>query len=642
MAFSWNPFSKKSTNDSHQSNNISDQSNNRGGLNNNPNYQTFNQINKDIEAIVNSKSVVGQGVQAQNQRWANPTWETFFDENIMAMPLATNKPDRIAQYRKISKYSVCDWCLDEIADDFIHTDEDGEFIKLKVPERLNENQRNVLQNEFKKYMNLFRLKEDGYNIIKRFLIEGELAWENVISPKYPELGIVGVKFLPAEYYETLIDVKTARPVGIVFDVESLSRDSREAYRSSFASSASIFNSISPMTYQFKFNKDTCIPLLYNQITYINSGEYSSDFLISYPLVEKAKQAYYQLALMEQSAVILRVTRAPERLLFNISTGKMDQNRADEYVRRFANQLKAKKAPLGDGHDIASTYDPVTMLKYFVFGRSDGNDGTSVETVGSTADYDQLGDIEYFLRNFLKQFKIPFSRYKTPENTIERNDTISYEEHSFSMMVMRFQKRFAEGFKRGFITHLKLRDVWDKKGYDLKDSDIEVDFVKPVLFDLYEVQKLVDAKMTIYKSFVDQDEISKIVCMKKYLQWTDEEIEENFKMLAKEKQLVAIADWLADKISDENPPVGYESPIKLKSDLDAEEKVNGATLPSGGESEGSEGEAGSEEGGEVGGEAAPQTEEAPAEEAPPEEPAENQTESSLPGLQEPENPTFGLA
>jgi len=120
------------------------------------------------------------------------------------------------------------------------------------------------------------------------LIEGELAWENVISPKYPELGIVGVKFLPAEYYETLIDVKTARPVGIVFDVESLSRDSREAYRSSFANSASIFNNISPTTYTFKFSKNTCIPLLYNQITYINSGEYSSDFLISYPLVEKAK------------------------------------------------------------------------------------------------------------------------------------------------------------------------------------------------------------------------------------------------------------------------------------------------------------------------------------------------------------------
>ena len=56
----------------------------------------------------------------------------------MAMPLATNKSDRIAQYRKISKYSICDWCLDEIADDFIHIDDDGDFIKLKLPERLNE------------------------------------------------------------------------------------------------------------------------------------------------------------------------------------------------------------------------------------------------------------------------------------------------------------------------------------------------------------------------------------------------------------------------------------------------------------------------------------------------------------------------
>ena len=129
-------------------------------------------------------------------------------------------------------------------------------------------------------------------------------------------------------------------------------------------------------------------------------------------------------------------------------------------------------------------------------------------------------------------------------------------------------------------------------------------------------------MSIYKSFVDQDELSKIVCMKKYLGFTDDEVEENFRMLAKEKQLVAIADWLADKISDENPPVGYESPIKLKSDLDAEEKINGAKKPgfSSGEdeeesSEGGEAEAGSEEssaeGETSGGE---ETEEAPAEPA----------------------------
>ncbi len=96
----------------------------------------------------------------------------------------------------------------------------------------------------------------------------------------------------------------------------------------------------------------------------------------------------------------------------------------------------------------------------------------------------MGDIAYFLTGPLKMFKVPFSRWKTPENTIEKNDSISYEEYTFSRMIMRMQRRFAGGFKRGFITHLKLRGLWDKKDYDLKESDIEVSFSPPVLYDLY--------------------------------------------------------------------------------------------------------------------------------------------------------------
>jgi len=58
------------------------------------------------------------------------------------------------------------------------------------------------------------------------LIEGELAWENVINPKYPDMGIIGVRFLPPEYYETLVDTMTGIPVGIVFDVEAFSDEMR--------------------------------------------------------------------------------------------------------------------------------------------------------------------------------------------------------------------------------------------------------------------------------------------------------------------------------------------------------------------------------------------------------------------------------
>ena len=66
---------------------------------------------------------------------------------------------------------------------------------------------------------------------------------------------------------------------------------------------------------------------------------------------------------------------------------------------------SKKTPIpGEEGDIAQTYNPVTMMKSYVFGKSDDSNGTSVESVGSSASYDELGDIEYFLRQFLKYFK----------------------------------------------------------------------------------------------------------------------------------------------------------------------------------------------------------------------------------------------
>ena len=562
MAFQWNPFKK---------NDVKASDEESTSIQNNPEYHVFAKVNQDIQAIVNSKSVVSNAAKQQNRRFANPSWQTFFDGNTLAIPIATNKVERIDQYRRIANFAVCDWCFDEIADDFMHED-DGKLIKLSLPERLSDFQKDILTNEFERYIGYFNLNENGYSIVKRFLIEGELAWENVINPKYPDMGIIGVRFLPPEQYETLVDTLTGMPVGIVFDVEAFTDEQRQFYMNSFQGAASIFNAVYPTTYRFTFSKDTCIPLLYSQITYINSGDYSYDKLIAYPMIEKAKQAYYKLALLEDAAVILRVTRAPERLLFNVSTGRLDQNRADEYVRRFANSLHSKKVSLADGNDIVGTYAPITQLKAYVFGKSSESDGTTVESVGSSASYDEMGDIEYFLRGLLKMFKVPFSRWKTPENTIEKNDNISYEEYTFSRMIMRMQQRFAGGFKRGFITHLKLRGLWDKKDYDLKENDIKLSFTPPVLYDLYEKQKVTEAKMEIYKSYTDNDEMSKSLAMKNVLGWTDTQVKENYMSLIFDKQWAAVADMMGERITEDNPPVDIKSPMRLKKDVEADEKA----------------------------------------------------------------------
>jgi len=86
-------------------------------------------------------------------------------------------------------------------------------------------------------MDLFDLPGNGYNLVKRFLIEGELAWENVINTKYPSVGIIGVKFLPTEYYETLVDTKIGQPVGLVFDTEKFTKDIHDILSNNYLGSA---------------------------------------------------------------------------------------------------------------------------------------------------------------------------------------------------------------------------------------------------------------------------------------------------------------------------------------------------------------------------------------------------------------------
>ena len=93
----------------------------------------------------------------------------------------------------------------------------------------------------------------------------------------------------------------------------------------------------------------------------------------------------------------------------------------------------------------------------------------------------------------------------------------------------------------------------------------------MLYDLYEKQKLTEAKMAIYKAFTDNDEMSKSLCMKKYLGWSDEEIKENYMSLILDKQWTATADMMSERISEENPPVEIKSPMKLKKDVDDLEK-----------------------------------------------------------------------
>lgn len=545
----------------------------------NSEFNTFRSITRDIENIITNNSEISKVLD-------NPasTIGDFFTaiNSLDVLPVITNKYQRLQQWRNSSAFPEVDFCLKEIADDFLHFDENGDFIHLNLNDKkqsLNETRRETIQNEFKKYISLFNFRKKYFDYVKRFLIEGELAWENIINPNYPELGIRAVKFIPTEYYETLVDKKTGERVGIFIDAQKLRADINSIISSSYYNSYKAFNAIYGTTIN-SYSDNTCIPFLWPQITYISSSETTPDGLVPLSLLEKCKQAYFQLALMQDAALIMRITRAPEKLLFNIDISNMSPKIAQDYVRRFGRELQTKKI-VGNPNEISkgnndgspnitSVYHPSSMNTMWVFGKAQGTEGTTVETVGSTANFEQLEDIDYFLRRLLKQASIPYSRYKTPENTLERNDTISYEEYSFSRQEIRFQQMFADGFEKGFITHLKLRGLWSK--YELYETDIQIEFTPPVLYDLYQNQKLLEAKMTAYATIADREEFSKIYAMKNILKMSDEEINENYENLVREGMLMKKVEWAQDQFGEKGPK-DDSLPIPLKGDKEEESEGN---------------------------------------------------------------------
>ena len=582
----------------------------------NPEFSTFKALTRDIEDIISNRSVIGQ-VLDKAVSYGGDFFQAINSMDVL--PVITNKYQRLQQWRNASAFPEVNFCLREIADDFIHYDEDGDFVKLVVNDEkatLNEDRQEILNSEFKKYISLFNLRKNAFNLVRRFLIEGELAWENVINPEHPDLGIQGVKFIPAEYYEYLIDQKTGEKVGIFIDANKLEQDIHSIVSSTYYNSYKAFNSVYGTTIN-AYSNNTCVPFLWPQVTYISSSEVTPDGLIALSLLEQCKQAYYQLALMQDAAVIMRVTRAPEKLLFNIDISGMSPKIAEDRVRRFARDLFTKKIvanpnELAKGNkdgtpNITSVYHPSSMNTAWVFGRGSGSEGTSIETVGGTANFEQMEDIDYFLRRLLKQANVPYSRYKTPENTLEKNDSITYEEYSFSRQEIRFQDIFADGFEKGFITHLKLRRLWEK--YGLRESDIRVEFVQPVLYDLYQNQKLLEAKMAAYATVADREEFSKIYAMKKILKMTDPEIEENYNNLVKEGMLTKKVEWAQDQLGEKGPK-DKDLPIPLAGD----EESNDEEPNEGGEETeiGSEEEETTPEGEEEAGTEARTEEEEPAE------------------------------
>jgi hypothetical protein len=444
--------------------------------------------------------------------------------NFMYANVDFDKGKRLRDYRIMAAFSEVSDALDEICDDAIVTDEKGNVIDLQFKDDvdLSNLQKEELKKEFKQFINHFDLETKGWEIFRKLLVDGEIFFEHIIHEEHPEAGVLGSVEIPTEVIDPIFDnIQNNIIKGFLL-------------RRPVINPAT--NTLEKMEY---------IPFDKNQITYIHSGIWNEDKTLRLPFVENCRRAYRQLSLIEDAIVIYRLVRAPERLVFNVDVGNMSPPKAEAYLKKLMHNYFSRKTYDKAQGSSVNAFNPQSMLDSFWFAKRQGSEGTNVNQLAGGANLGELTDLMYFVKKLYKSLRVPTNRLEV-ESTYQEGASVLREELKFARFLIRLQTQVAAGFKNSFITHLKLKKMWD--AYDLKENYFEPAFTLPSNFFALREQQLLELKVNNFSGFANNESISNTYAMKKYLEWSDRQIKQNREWLKKDAQLT----WEIGQIAQNGP------------------------------------------------------------------------------------------
>ena len=435
-----------------------------------------------------------------------------------------NKGGRLRDYRVMAAFSEISDALDEICDECINKDDNGNIVNLTFRNTLlDEDKQHKINEEFEKYIDYFNLEKQGFEYFRQLLIEGEIYFEHIIHKGYTKDGILGAVILPTDLIDPIYD-----------NIQNM-------IIKGYILRKPIFNENKPE----KIDKYDFIPMDENQISYVNSGIWNQDKTFRLPHIENARRAYRQLSLVEDAIVIYRLVRAPERLVFNVDVGNMAPPKAEAYLRKLIQEYWSKKTFDVNQSGQVQKFNPQSMLDSFWFAKRAGSEGTSVTQLAGGANLGELADLMYFVNKLYKSLKIPVNRLN-PDSSFSDGLDMLREELKFARFIIRLQQQFAAGLKNGFITHLKLTGLFEK--YDLKSQNIHLEFNVPTNFyELRENQKL-ELKATNFNNLAGNEFVSATYAQKRYLGWNDIDVKANREFLRKDAEL----QWELQQIGGQGP------------------------------------------------------------------------------------------
>ena len=405
----------------------------------------------------------------------------FYGQTIDIEGVYRTEYDLIKRYREMSLHPECEGAIEDVVNEAIVSDLYDSPIEIELSNlNASDNLKNVIRKEFKYIKEIMDFDKKSHEIFRNWYIDGRLFYLKVIDVKKPEDGIKDLRYIdPMKMKYVRQEKKTKNNFGPNISALSNLNTTQIAYPE--IEEYFIYTPTSTSNYapsMLGSSTKGSVKIAKDSITYCTSGlvDRTKGTVLSY--LHKAIKALNQLRMIEDSLVIYRLSRAPERRIFYIDVGNLPKIKAEQYLRDVMNRYRNKLVYNADTGEIKDDRKYMAMLEDFWLPRREGGRGTEITTLPGGQNLGELADIEYFQKKLYKSLNVPSSRIDVGGGgfNLGRSSEILRDELKFTRFVGRLRKRFSEVFNDMLKTQLILKNIVTLQDWEVLREHIQYDYV----------------------------------------------------------------------------------------------------------------------------------------------------------------------
>ncbi len=432
-----------------------------------------------------------------------------------------NDSELIRKYREMSLQAECDTAIDDIVNEAIVYQPDEYPVqivldKLEQPESIKKK----IRDEFGHILKLLDFGNQGYDIFRRWYVDGRLYYHLIIDEKQPRAGLKEVRYIDPRKIRKVRETPKTRSVPGQTELYVKPIEYFVYSEKGFAKDANQGLKIAP-----------------DSICYVHSGITDKDGKVIISHLNKAIRPLNQLRMLEDATVIYRISRAPERRIFYIDVGNLPKIKAEQYLREIMQKYKNKLVYDATTGEIRDDRRFQTMLEDFWLPRREGGRGTEITTLQGGQNLGEIEDVLYFQKKLYKLLGVPISRLESYTGySLGRASEITRDELKFSKFIARLRNRFTHLFDRMLETQLVLKGICTKAEWQQIKEEIYFDFITDAHFAELKDAEILKERLTLL-SDIDQHVgkyFSVAYVRKNILQQTEDDIKQMDKEMAEEE------------------------------------------------------------------------------------------------------------